>query len=57
MLTVVSIRAERGYAVSMQDGSRPFDAMLLWEESNDSRQMETYDASVYWGNTGNHFWE
>ena len=57
MLTVVSIRAERGYAMSMQDGSGPFDAMLLWEESNDSRQMETYDASVYWDNTGNHFWE
>ena len=57
MLTVVSIRVERGYAVSMQDASGPFDAMLLWEESNDSRQMETYDASVYWDNTGNHFWE
>lgn len=56
-LTTATIKAERGYAVSMLEGPGPFDEMLLWQESNDSRQMETYDASVYWDNTGNHFWE
>lgn len=56
-LTVVSFHAERGYAASIiTSGVGPFDEVIFFEESPNTRQVEVYEKS-YWGNEGNQFWQ
>ena len=56
-LTVVSFKAERGFALSILSGSGPFDEMIMFEETHDTRQVEVYDHTPYWDAEGNHFWQ
>ena len=56
-LTVVSFHAERGYAASIiTSGVGPFDEVIFFEESQNTRQVEVYEKS-YWDNEGNRFWQ
>lgn len=52
-ITSVSIKAERGYALS-------FPELTLWdlnESAYGSQQMEAYETGNGWNSGSNHFWD
>ena len=54
-LTVVSVKAERGYATSgpMFDLSE----LLFWEEDASNKHMESYTVANDWNEGSNSFWD
>lgn len=51
-LTTVSFNVENGFVLS---GNQVLDQMILWDNSDDSQQVEDYQQHSIW-NDGNGFW-
>ena len=51
-LTVVSFKAERGFALSGL-----FGEFIFWDDSEGSDQMENYSTGNGWNEGSNHFWD
>lgn len=55
-LTVVSFKAERGFATS--GGLFDFEQLMLWENSQPGqRQMENYIVANDWNENSTGFWD
>ena len=52
-LTVVTVKAEKGYAAS---GNFFFNELLFWEAEQTDPHVETYNNHDVW-NDGSGFWE
>lgn len=51
VLTVVTVKAERGYATS-----GVIDHLMFWED-NSQENMENYETGNGWTSGSNHFWD
>ena len=53
-LIVVKICTERGYSAS---SGTEFNQLFMWDNSEDTRQVENYTEANGWTSGSDHFWE